>query len=262
MKLRDITLTAETIEDQQYLKVTGSSVELCACGSTSGEAKAFVPVKILNAQAGVNPAVATVTELKVSSDTQSNSRGVRRVMVKVELPYQSLPEADVAAQGGIIDTRRSGQALSAHIVISIPKTAAEDLTGSRGLAAQKAAIAQVRGACSLLLAFSSPEMAGGSSLDSAYVDGSSLTQISEKIPGEGTTIPATDSRIFTSGRVNHGRAKIVSDALNGQPGLSFTDMASEPLDAYDPLWRGLLGQRPLACGQDAVLPATFVTGLN
>lgn len=253
IRLRDTKLVLSPSGDT--LEYASESVELCACSGSGGEAKAFLPVKILGSS-GSNPSVATLSELKVSSDTQANSRGVRRVMVKVELPYQSLPEADVRASGGIVDPRRSGQSLSAHVVVSVPRSAAEDLTGSRGTDAQRAAIAQVRGAIALLISFACPEMAGAVKLNACTPDGTDVPAAIREIPADGQPINRTEAPAFyTNLGAKIGVPRIVPDALNGQTGLTFEDLASAPMDGYDPLWRGLLGQKPLTCQQEVSLPA-------
>lgn len=254
IRLRDTNIVADP--ETGMPKFTSESIELCACSGSGGEAKAFIPVKILNS-AGSSPAVATLTELKVSSDTQANSRGVRRVMIKVELPYQSLPETDVRASGGVIDSRRSGQTLSAHLVVSVPRTAAEDLTGSRGIDAQRAMIAQVRGVLSLLLSFTAPEMAGAVNLRSHDTGGELMGLVGKSIPADGLVHLESES-VYTTFGITMGVPTIDPNALNGQTGLNFAGLSTTPMGGSDPLWRGLLGQKPLSCQQEVSLPVVDV----
>nr|UJQ85075.1 MAG: hypothetical protein 2 [Leviviridae sp.] len=87
-------------------------------------------------------------KMAVEARSEATTRGVRRILVKVELPYASVsrcacaePKTDISPGGYSIDGARSGDTLSAHIVFTLPRGMGEDLqmTG----ATQTAALNQI-----------------------------------------------------------------------------------------------------------------------
>lgn len=88
-------------------------------------------------------------KMAVEARSESTTKGVRRILVKVELPYASVmrcacgqPSTTTSDTTGYsIDGARSGDTLSAHIVFTLPRGMGEDLqmTG----ATQTAALNQI-----------------------------------------------------------------------------------------------------------------------
>nr|UJQ85243.1 MAG: hypothetical protein 2 [Leviviridae sp.] len=88
-------------------------------------------------------------KMAVEARSESTTKGVRRILVKVELPYASVSRCACGqtsatttdTTGYSIDGARSGDTLSAHIVFTLPRGMGEDLqmTG----ATQSAALNQI-----------------------------------------------------------------------------------------------------------------------
>lgn len=87
-------------------------------------------------------------KMAIEARSESTTKGVRRILVKVELPYASVmrcacgqTSASSSMSGYTIDGARSGDTLSAHLVFTLPRGLGEDLqmTG----ATQTAALNQI-----------------------------------------------------------------------------------------------------------------------
>lgn len=79
--------------------------------------------------------VVSVLPLSIIGTSEETSKGVRRVLVKVELPYASLQKCNCESGSYDVDPERSGSLISMHVVLTLPKQAAKDLSGSNETAA-------------------------------------------------------------------------------------------------------------------------------
>lgn len=101
------------------------------------EFKALIPV--MNTRLSGNtgstdplPAGASVSTLPITivGTSEQTARGVRRVLVKVEMPYASLQKCSCESGSYTVDTAKSGDPITMHVVLTLPKQAGVDLQGS------------------------------------------------------------------------------------------------------------------------------------
>lgn len=93
-----------------------------------GEYKTLVRVAN-TAVADVNSTPSSVSTLPVTivGTSEQTARGARRVLVKVEVPYASLQKCSCESGTYAVDNTKSGDPISIHAVLTIPKQAATDL---------------------------------------------------------------------------------------------------------------------------------------
>lgn len=101
------------------------------------EFKALIPVlnTRLSGNIGSNeplPAGASVSTLPLTivGTSEQTARGVRRVLVKVEMPYASLQKCSCESDSYTVDTAKSGDPITMHVVLTLPKQAGVDLQGA------------------------------------------------------------------------------------------------------------------------------------
>lgn len=98
------------------------------------DGKFVSPLKIVYKAATANQsAFEAQTEIDITAKAEAGGSGTRRVMFKVDLPYQGLYPAN-QADGATMSTfspARSGRKMSAHVVFTIPKDAVDDITKQR-----------------------------------------------------------------------------------------------------------------------------------
>nr|UJQ85153.1 MAG: hypothetical protein 2 [Leviviridae sp.] len=90
-------------------------------------------VRFANAagEPGAEPEAVNTSVLSISGSSEETSKGVRRVMVKVEVPYCSLQHTCCGSESGTyaVDASKSGAPITMHIVLTVPKQAINDLQG-------------------------------------------------------------------------------------------------------------------------------------
>ena len=79
------------------------------------------------------------TQLSITGTSEQTSKGVRRVLVKVEMPYTSFTEGSDGKFA--LDRSKSGDPITAHIVITLPKQWGEDFAATGKL--QESAVIQM-----------------------------------------------------------------------------------------------------------------------
>lgn len=81
---------------------------------------------------GTLPSTASVSTLPITivGTSEQTARGVRRVLVKVELPYASLQKCSCESAQYSVDTAKSGDPITMHCVLTLPKQAGTDLQGN------------------------------------------------------------------------------------------------------------------------------------
>nr|AMQ23525.1 hypothetical protein [Leviviridae sp.] len=101
------------------------------------EFKALIPVLNTRLYGNVGttdplPAGASVSTLPITvvGTSEQTARGVRRVLVKVEMPYASLQKCSCESDSYTVDTAKSGDPITMHVVLTLPKQAGIDLQGS------------------------------------------------------------------------------------------------------------------------------------
>lgn len=68
--------------------------------------------------------------ITIVGTSEQTARGVRRVLVKVELPYASLQQCNCESGSYNVDTAKSGDPITMHLVLTLPKQAGIDLQSS------------------------------------------------------------------------------------------------------------------------------------
>lgn len=81
---------------------------------------------------GANKPMA-LNKVSVTSSAETSKGGVRRVLVRVEMPYMALDPASVSGESTnlVYSPTRSGRKISFHAVLTLPREAVEDLRGQR-----------------------------------------------------------------------------------------------------------------------------------
>lgn len=91
-------------------------------------------VRFANAasESGTGPEAVTTSVISLTGTSEETSKGVRRVLVKVEVPYCSLQQSCCGSESGTyaVDASKSGAPITMHIVLTVPKQAVTDLQGS------------------------------------------------------------------------------------------------------------------------------------
>lgn len=74
-----------------------------------------------------------LNKVSVTSSAETSKGGVRRVLVRVEMPYMALDPTSVSGESTnlVYSPTRSGRKISFHAVLTLPKEAVEDLRGQR-----------------------------------------------------------------------------------------------------------------------------------
>lgn len=92
----------------------------------------------------VNFAAPVSVATKVISATTIAKGGTRRIMVRIDIPYQALsPDGTVSSLAQGFSPQRSGATISAHVVLTVPREAVQDLNGTNGSAVCHVAEAQL-----------------------------------------------------------------------------------------------------------------------
>jgi hypothetical protein len=102
---------------------------------------------------GANGAMA-LNKVSTITSAETSKGGVRRVLVRVEMPYMALDPASLAGSDTnlVYSPTRSGRKISVHCVITLPREAVEDLRGQRvGTPGVKSAAGQVSMLANILM---------------------------------------------------------------------------------------------------------------
>lgn len=93
----------------------------------AGQESAIVNIKPLGSEGP-----SALNKVTVSSSAETSKNGVRRVLIKVSMPYMALdPNSAGTGNNLLYSPTRSGRTLSAHVVFTLPREAVEDLKGQR-----------------------------------------------------------------------------------------------------------------------------------
>lgn len=116
---------------------TGNPVTIEIPTTDNGaEYKALISVlntaEAQNNGGGAMPSTSSVSTLPLTiiGTSEQTARGVRRVLVKVELPYASLQKCGCESAQFSVDTAKSGDPITMHCVLTLPKQAGLDLQGN------------------------------------------------------------------------------------------------------------------------------------
>lgn len=231
-----------------------------------GNYQALVPLAYMNRQDGAVDSVSC--PVTVSSDTSRNSKGKRRVLIKVSMPYQAVAKQVTVGTAVGLDPARSGGEISAHIVISMPKSATEDTLGKNGDFAKNAAFAQVALVCKLLACFQGYSLMGQGELSFRPKVGASDGTLVPSFPIELKRIPSSGAVESTAGveayRTGSQPAmplQITQDATYGAPGIRLPDIAALVHVVDDPLVRGINGLEPIRMSDEYMIPAAVSVNL-
>lgn len=104
----------------------GTTVIPVPTTDNGSEFKAIVPI------ASLSGGTATTAVLTIVGTSEQTSKGARRVLVKVELPYASLQKCSCSDGSYQVDTAISGEPVSIHTVLTLPKQAVKDLNAADG----------------------------------------------------------------------------------------------------------------------------------
>lgn len=223
-----------------------------------GSYKAIVPIKLPNKGVGDNRVFTTSVPVVISSETSRNAKGKQRMMLKVTLPYTALnPDAeDPQTTANLFDSRRSGGDITAHIVLSVPKAASDDIRSANGTIAQQCAAAQITAVMRLLGALLSGYV------HSPYLivwedTGEVLTDTLEELKvGDAPVDDDQDGRPRSS---KGDSAPVTIEAITGYntPGVSMASGRQLGSKIDDPIIRGLNGLEPISETANFVLPAVW-----
>lgn len=136
----------------------------------NGSFKGIVPLRLATG-------VVRNTGITITSQAQTTQAGATRLLLKVDVPYAAEP-VDALGTG----VYREYGAISAHIVLTVPRRAAQDLGGSNGANATVNARRQADYAQALLLRFLGPVIGKDARLVTG-VNGGDGTNITDEYLG-------------------------------------------------------------------------------
>lgn len=143
MKFKQITWALDAEDSEQVKPASTTETTLTGTeGAESGvEQVAFSKSGLFDTPSYAAPvSVAT----KVISATTIAKGGTRRIMVRIDIPYQALsPDGTVSSLAQGFSPQRSGATISAHVVLTVPREAVQDLNGTNGSAVCHVAEAQL-----------------------------------------------------------------------------------------------------------------------
>lgn len=176
--------------------------------------------------AGATANTATSTMVTISGRTELTAKSVRRVLIKVEMPYASI---GIDANGlPSVDRAKSGAMMSAHLVVTLPAQAYKDLSGSattRSAVLSQAAI--LKGFLEKLIATPAASFPPGD-VDTVYT-----------VPFDAGSFGST-----TSGPEGGDIKSALGWANNSEYGLTLAGSASALTAIDDPILRGVSGLNP------------------
>ena len=232
-----------------------------------GSFKALVPLTLPNAGSGDNRSFTTAVPVVIASETSRNAKGRQRLMMKVTLPYQALnPDVEnTSVVANLFDSSRTGGEITAHIVISVAKPAAEDLRGVRGSTIQRCAGAQIMAVLKTLVLMCGPEAVsfGNAELNSTGVVGPLF-----KLPGlaDGSTVTNLDngSPVLTDTVSQESGQPLEIGPVQGFGATGFNLSGLVDLGSLlkSPIVRGLNGLDPIEEGREFQTPVVLVKGKN
>lgn len=173
----------------------------------SGSYKGIVPVKLSSDEV-------RNTAISVTSQAQTTQTGATRLLLKVDVPYAAHP---VDATAGVL---REYGAISAHIVLTLPKRATQDLGGSNGAAETTLARRQVDLVMGLLLDMIPSQLAKSGNWPYAMV-GVAISDADETLLGHIVTVPTRgtvnnatgNSAILLPDQLRAGRSGVIKETF-------------------------------------------------
>lgn len=242
-----------------------------------GDLRALVPIEIPYSAFDASKAtpvdtVPNIVKLSMSSSQQTSKNGAKRILVKVNIPYSTF-DARTLEQSGTNkwSSSRGQHYLTAHMVLTVPKEAVEDLRGLKvGTAGVHLASSQIQMALGLLASlistpklgqtYVSPCSAGSAQdLSDAAVAGGLAEHVYKAQNGVkyqedyewfGKTAGLVQNRLDASSCLPVYSNKV--QGYVGSPGLSIAHLGGElTADTENPVLRALLGERPFK--QDGVV---------
>ena len=229
-----------------------------------GSFKALVPLRLPNSGAsGDSRVFTTAVPVVIASETNRNAKGRQRLMMKVTLPYQALnPDVENTSMvANLFDSSRSGGEITAHIVLSVAKAAAEDLRGVRGSTIQRCAGAQILAAIKTLVLLCGPEIvsSGFATIDTTggLLDG--VKPIPDVSSVSSVQVQSGEPVLADKASKEAGRPLPISPiegfGMNGLDLSGLTDLGSL---LKSPVVRGLNGLDPIEEGREFATPVVLV----
>lgn len=237
MKLNLVKYNAATLASTPQTNADAlKSIDFTKKDNTTYEAA--VPIRLPK---GTGSTIAALSKVTVVASAEKSKAGVMRLLCKVNVPYMALSPNVVAGvqTNSQFDPARSGKDITAHVVMTIPKAAVEDLRGQRvgtdGVACAQAQVGLVRALLATL--WGSLTGVTGKSMAPFTVN----TSTAELVPN--TYSPGDDR---TGNNVTYEPA-VVND-IEGYAGIDGLDATHCGADLSDPdsfLTRALIGLAPV-----------------
>lgn len=185
-----------------------------------------------------------------------NNKKKVRIVKQANAPYQSV---ELGADGlPALNANRSGGEITCHVVISLPKAAADDLRGDRGYIPAANAAAQLAGVCKILSAMCTDfeSVSGRGDMKGFQDTGTPLAHVLtiDELNANGgffPNLPGPDVLRVCSSKPAIVDIKPISSYGN-QVGLDLTEATTLAKDLASKVERTLAGLPPIA--EDAELP--------
>lgn len=177
-----------------------------------------------------------LNKVSVTTQAETSKGGVRRILVRVSMPYMALDPASVDGNASNLtySPTRSGRTISVHAVITLPREAVEDLRGQRvGSAGVASASGQIAMLQNTLIGILEPL---GNRLDTEDVPGTKfviaaleLDEVNNILTPTASSVgsePGTTETMVTSADSLVTRALLGSTPLNSEQVIGKPIMAA------------------------------------